>query len=320
MYKEQTLSVFVKSIHQETKTVKRFILAPADGEVLPAFSAGSHITTYLKGLNGPIQRQYSLINHSETRDEYHIAVQLHPSSTGGSECWHKTMRAGDLLNISYPNNHFPLSFAAKRHVFYAAGIGITPILSMMAELKGNKTPFELHYAAKSKDDCAFYEYLRKQYPGHCTFYFSREEGSRRLDAALLLQHPIGTHVYFCGPGSFISTFTETAKGYGYPNGSIHYERFSAPRPFNPKPFEVRLTDGNTINVTAEQTLLEALQKAGIKAPYSCRVGRCGTCELKVLEGKIIHYDSFLTEEQKSSQNCILTCVSRAESERLTISY
>jgi dimethylamine monooxygenase subunit B len=65
-------------------------------------------------------------------------------------------------------------------------------------------------------------------------------------------------------------------------------------------------------------LLEALLNNGIKAPYSCRVGRCGTCELQVLEGKIAHYDSFLSEEQKQSQSRILTCVSRAKSAMLSL--
>ncbi|MBV7506631.1 2Fe-2S iron-sulfur cluster binding domain-containing protein [Bacillus sp. sid0103] len=64
--------------------------------------------------------------------------------------------------------------------------------------------------------------------------------------------------------------------------------------------------------------LEALLEAGIKAPYSCRVGRCGTCELNVLEGEIDHYDSFLTEEQKGLQKSILACVSRAKSEEIVI--
>lgn len=67
-----------------------------------------------------------------------------------------------------------------------------------------------------------------------------------------------------------------------------------------------------------QTLLDALLEAGIKAPYSCRVGRCGTCEQKVAEGAIDHYDSFLSEKQKKAQNVILSCVSRAKSGKLVI--
>jgi ferredoxin len=65
-------------------------------------------------------------------------------------------------------------------------------------------------------------------------------------------------------------------------------------------------------------MLDAILESGVNIPYSCRVGRCGTCELNVLEGNIDHYDSFLTEEQKSSQNVILPCVSRAKSEKIVI--
>ncbi|PLR91114.1 hypothetical protein CVD19_22135 [Bacillus sp. T33-2] len=67
-------------------------------------------------------------------------------------------------------------------------------------------------------------------------------------------------------------------------------------------------------------MLEALLEAGIKAPYSCKVGRCGTCELKVTAGEIDHHDSFLSDEQRNIQNSILTCVSRAKSDKLVPDY
>jgi dimethylamine monooxygenase subunit B len=81
---------------------------------------------------------------------------------------------------------------------------------------------------------------------------------------------------------------------------------------------VKLATGATIFVRQDQTLLDALLTNGISAPHSCRIGRCGTCEVKVVAGEIAHHDSFLTVEQKSSQTCMLTCVSRAKSEHLVI--
>lgn len=314
--KETTIPVFIKSIEEETSQVKRFILSPVDGFKLSSFSGGAHITTYLESENGLITRPYSLTNLPEQTDHYQIAIRLSENSMGGSKHWHQHVKIGDKLRISYPKNHFPLSFNAKHHVFYAAGIGITPFLSMMAELKAQNKTFKLHYASKSEELCSFYSFIKENYPNESTFYFTNKQ--KRLSNKSLLEHRIGTHVYFCGPESFISSFTKEATRLGYPKSSIHYEHFAVALPKINAGFQVKLTSGSTIYVSKNQTLLEALLTNGIKAPYSCRVGRCGTCEVKVVDGEIEHHDSFLTEEQKNADNCMLTCVSRAKSEYLVI--
>jgi dimethylamine monooxygenase subunit B len=309
-----SIEVIVKSIYQETPHVKKFKLARVDGEFLPGFSSGSHITTYINGF----ERNYSLTNHPDQRTCYEIAIRLNDRSTGGSLYWHQHVKAGDKLKISFPKNHFPLSFKAKHHVFYAAGIGITPFLSMMEELKESGGTFELHYAAKSREMCAFYCFIKDIYPGQSHFYFSEDGNTERIEVASLLEHRMGTHVYFCGPEGFISDFTKAALQLGYPRSSIHLELFTPPRPKETKPFIAQLANGGTVHVSMEKTLLEALLDAGIKIPYSCKVGCCGTCELKVVEGEIAHYDSFLSEDQKNTQNVILSCVSRAKSEKLIL--
>lgn len=315
---ENTIPVYVHSIIDETPLVKRFTLISLNGYELPSFSGGSHITTYIEGNNGLIERNYSLSHHPEQTNTYQIAIRLSETSEGGSSFWHHHVKSGDLLKVSYPKNHFPLSFKAKHHVFYAAGIGITPFLSMMAELVDKNANFELHYASKTVEFCAFYRFIKETYPNQSHFYFSKEEDSKRISEDSLFTHPIGTHVYFCGPESFINKMKGAALGIGYPNSSIHFERFTPPRPKKQTPFQVKLKNGFTIEVSKEKSLLEALLDAGLSTPYSCRVGMCGTCELKVLDGGIDHYDSYLSEEQRISQNRILTCVSRASSHELVI--
>lgn len=318
LQKEKTIEVYVKSIHQETPYVKRFSLAPVGKTKLPGFSGGAHITTYIEAGNSTIERHYSLTNHPDDTECYQIAIHLSQTSKGGSQYWHHHVKLGDKLQVSYPKNYFPLSFRARHHVFYAVGIGITPFLTMMAELTDQGASFELHYAAKTESSCAFYDLLKNKYPKQSHFYFSQECDSKRIKESSLLNHLIGTHVYFCGPESFITSFTDDAYQIGYPRSSVHFERFTPARVQKEAPFQVQFSNGETINVSKEKTLLEALLESGVKAPYSCRVGRCGTCELNVLEGEIEHYDSFLSEEQKSAQNVILTCVSRAKSEKIII--
>jgi dimethylamine monooxygenase subunit B len=309
---EKTIPVMVKAIDDETPQIKKFTLIATEGTSLPRFSGGSHITTHIDHISRP----YSLLNHPEQHQFYQIAIRLSDESKGGSWYWHHQVKIGDKLRISYPKNDFPLSFRAKHHVFYAAGIGITPFLSMMAELQANGISFELHYAAKSKELCAFHKDLKKHYPEKVHFYFSNE--NNRLEVSSLLNHSIGSHVYFCGPESFITSLTEAAIQYGYPKKSIHYERFTSIQPIDRLPFVVGLKDGTELLVGKNQTLLEALLQKGYQAPYSCRAGRCGTCELKVLKGTVAHFDEFLSEEQKNHSHSILTCVSRAKSEKIMI--
>ena len=310
MHRTSTIDVQIKSIKKETATVKRFTLQEVNGSKLPPFSGGAHITTYLPKKSGTLERSYSVFNLSEP-GLIEIAVRLAEPSTGGSDYLHQHVSEGDVLKISYPKNHFPLSFQAKHHVFYAAGIGITPFLSMMADLAERNQSFELHYAAKSREQCAFYDYLKKTYPEHCHFYFSEVENPERLTVKTLKNHRIGTHVYFCGPEKMIQEFTSAAKGYGYPSFNVHYERFAPPVKKDAVPFGITLKQsGKHLEVPAERTLLDVLHENGIDVPYSCRVGGCGTCEVKVAEGEIDHYDTFLTEEQQHSHRSILCCVSR----------
>ena len=227
MHRNAAIEVRVKSIKKESATIKKFTLQAVDGTGLPAFSGGSHITTYLPKSSGTLERSYSVFNLSEP-GVIQIAVRLAEPSTGGSEYWHHHVSEGDVLKVSYPKNHFPLSFQAKHHVFYAAGIGITPFLSMMDELSEKNQSFELHYAAKSKEQCAFFDYLNNTYPGQCYFYFSEGVKRQRLSPKLLIDHRIGTHVYFCGPEKMIQEFSHAAKSYGYPSFNVHYERFAPP--------------------------------------------------------------------------------------------
>ncbi|WP_243450061.1 PDR/VanB family oxidoreductase [Neobacillus terrae] len=307
------LQVRVRNIIEETSTIKRFTLEANDHSMLPYFSGGSHITTFLPYPSGTLERQYSIFNISPESGLFEIAVHLADGSTGGSRFWHQNVQVGDVLSVSYPKNYFPLSFQAKRHVFYAAGIGITPFLSMMAELAEKKSSFELHYAAKSKEQCGFYDYISKTYPHQCHFYFSNGDGAKRLLPTQLLNHRIGTHVYFCGPENLIQDFTTAAKSYGYPSFNIHAERFAPPQKKEQQAFQVKIKrSGKQLDIPVNSSLLEVLLQHGINVPFSCRAGGCGTCEVRVVKGQIDHYDSFLTEEEQRSNHMMLSCVSRGK--------
>lgn len=303
--------VYVGDIKQVTENVKQFYLFPVHEQLVP-FSGGAHIVTYMRDGEKVYERNYSLVSHPKDRSHYAIAVKRDENSRGGSLYWHEQVKVGDKLEISHPINHFPLHHLAKHHVFYAAGIGITPFLTMMADLEEQGRTFELHYTSRNKKLCAFYDYLNRRYPGKCHFYFTRTEEPNRLTPDLMKQHRIGTHVYFCGPVKMVKQFKDAALSYGYPEKSIHFELFEAddgPR----NPFKVELAScQKVIEVGTDETLLEALERAGVDPPYSCRAGGCGQCEIEVVSGEIDHRDMFYSDEERKERNVILTCVSRAK--------
>ncbi|WP_338751839.1 PDR/VanB family oxidoreductase [Bacillus sp. FJAT-52991] len=312
------IDMYVGKIECLSETVKCFSLYPSDRQLLPAFTGGAHITTYIKNGDKEIEREYSLVSHPTERTHYSIAINRDPNSRGGSVYWHDQVKVGDKVTVTFPKNHFPLSFQAKHHVFYAAGIGITPFLTMMADLEAEGKTFELHYAARTKESCAFYDYLQTNYPGKCTFYFSRSEEAVRMNPETMKSHRIGSHVYFCGPVSMVSEYKEAALAYGYPEGSVHFELFAAAQG-DKNPFTAELSNSNLVlEVNAEQTLLEALLEAGVEAPYSCKAGGCGQCEVEVVEGEVDHLDIFYTDEERKERNIILTCCSRAKEEKLVL--
>lgn len=306
-----TIDVVVEEIRNESPQVKSFKLKPSDTSRLLRCGAGSHVKTYVQFDQNIFENNYSLINDPDQSGYYQIAIRRSDESKGGSVCWHDRVKEGDQLKISYPKNHFSLSFSAKHHVLIAAGIGITPFIAMAADLKKKGKSFELHYAARSNDLCAFHSFLNSVYPDETQFYFSKQ--GNRMATEVMNNQPIGTHVYFCGPEKMINEYAEAARSYGYPDSNIHFELF-VPPDFGPmEPFQVKLNKSNKIvEVQEDESLLDILLKHGIDAPYSCKIGGCGSCQVDVLEGEVDHRDLFLTDKEKEEKSVICTCVSRAK--------
>jgi dimethylamine monooxygenase subunit B len=310
------IPVKVAAIQHLAPAIRAFDLV-ADHDTLPRFTPGSHVETKLIAAGQTYVRPFSLCGPLHHKGRYRIAIRRHDRRGSATALWHDCVEAGSTVEISLPINHFPLSRFAKRHVFIAGGIGITPMLPMMEQLMDEGTPFELHYAAPDLEHCAFSEEIEKRFGQVAQFYFSRT-GSR-LSAQVLARQPVGTHVYLCGPEAMQRALCDEAIRYGYPSDHIHFERFGRPRRDDDRPFHVMLAkQKRLIRVEAEETLLEALQREGIPVPSSCRAGGCGTCKLPVLSGTVDHRDFFLDEEEKEAGAEILACVSRAVSERLVL--
>jgi dimethylamine monooxygenase subunit B len=160
--------------------------------------------------------------------------------------------------------------------------------------------------------------LKAAHPDRVNCYF--DDQGQVIDLRKVLQNqPIGTHLYVCGPKGMINWVLSTAETMGWPKQALHHEEFLAPG--TGLSFDVKLAaSGKTITVGTTQSLLEAMEAAGVDAPYLCRGGACGQCETNVhkCDGTILHRDHWLTPEEQASGTKIMPCVSRFEGKTLVI--
>jgi dimethylamine monooxygenase subunit B len=312
------LKVRVAEVVEVNEMIKRFRFVSRDGSALPAFSGGAHTVVEMDDHGTRRLNPYSLMSNPQDTSAYEISVRRDDVGRGGSLFMHAHVKPGMEMVLSYPVNLFPLDSRAKKHLMIAGGIGITPFLAQMAQLQHFGGKFELHYSARSKPLGAYMDRLKTSYGDRMHFYFDDQKQVINL-AQLLSMQPIGTHLYVCGPKGMIKWVLSIAANMGWPEKALHNEEFLAPG--TGKPFEVNLTvSETTITVGTAQSLLEAMEGAGVDAPYMCRGGACGQCETNVIacDGTILHRDHWLTPEEQASGQKIMPCVSRFEGKSLTI--
>ena len=314
-----TLPLFVKSITFEARGVRSFDLRSVDGADLPPFRPGAHIDLHLADR---MIRSYSLTNSAAERHRYVVGVALDPSSRGGSRYMFDNVVVGDKLSASPPSNDFPLVEDAPHSVLIAGGIGITPIWCMIQRLESLGRSWELHYATRTRDLCAFrseLEAFENHKSGRVNFIFDHEPGVQMLDLPKLAAEISGdAHVYCCGPAPMLVAFEAATKA-RRPE-TIHREYFAAANaPAANGGFTVDLARAGTGHfVEPGKTILDTLIDAGLDVPYACMNGVCGTCETTVIEGKPDHRDSLLSEEERASGRTIMICCSGSLTDRLVL--
>ncbi len=316
------LRLRVLSIEQITPTIKAFQLVERQDEQLPPFQAGAHIEVMVGGLS----RCYSLLNDPDERHRYIIAVLLEREGRGGSAWMHDRVCAGDHLSCRPPRNGFALNEAADRHILIAGGIGITPIMSMVHRLRLIGAPFVLHYCSRSAATAAYRDVLADMLGDQVFFYHDGGDPRQGLNLnALLRDRPAGADAYICGPRPMIEAARKATRT--WPATAVHVELFSpgtaAPADrarWTDTGFTVELVrSGLTLEVPPDKSLLAVLIEHGLTLPSVCREGWCGTCQVRVLEGKVDHRDDILDEEIKAGHSVMQVCVSRARpGERLIL--
>jgi ferredoxin-NADP reductase len=302
--------------------VVRLTLTHPRGEPLPSWEPGAHLDVIL---GDGLVRQYSLCGDPDDRSALHVAVLREKDGRGGSAHVHDVLAEGDTVRVRGPRNHFRL-VDSPRYLFIAGGIGITPILPMIAEAARRGAEWRLVYGGRTRASMAFADQLVRDHPQRVEVCPEDETGLLDLDSLLGSPRP-DTQVYCCGPAPLLDA-VERRCAAGWPAGCLHVERFTPAAAdaagkgagdTAAEAFEVEIAStGRTLTVPADRSVLEVLEEAGLPVLSSCREGTCGTCETGVLDGVPEHRDALLTEEERAAGDVMFVCVSRAASKRLVL--
>jgi ferredoxin-NADP reductase len=311
------IPVRVAKVTPVADRIKRFRFERLDGKPMPYFSGGAHVIVSMNDEGHMRRNAYSLMSPPHDCSAYEISVLRVEDSRGGSAFMHEKVSEGDELKVSYPVNLFQPDWRGRKHLLIAGGIGITPFIAMMQQFSREGANFELHYAVRSVDRGAYCRELVEQYGSQRVKIYCDADGNFIPVARLLESQPLGTHLYICGPSGMIDGVLKTGLEAGWPEQNLHSERFLSSQPG--KPFSIELTrSGKTVHVGHHESMLEAIEAAGVDAPFLCRGGACGQCEtgVAVCDGKLLHHDVYLTDEEKASGRKVMICVSRFEGSAL----
>lgn len=315
VYREHEADLVVTRREEVAEDVVALTLADPHGVRLPEWTPGAHVDLVL---SPAVTRQYSLCGHPQDGSSWRIGVLHTADSRGGSQLVHDTLVEGSTVRVRGPRNHFRL-MDAPRYVFVAGGIGLTPLLPMMAAVDRRGAEWQLLYGGRRRATMAFVDELA---PYGDRVQLWPEDVRGRPDLVAVLGEPRDdTLVYCCGPEGLMSAVEGLCAP--WPAGALHTERF-APRPAGAdapvdEEFELVLQrSGITTAVPPGTTVLDVVEEAGVSVLSSCRVGTCGTCEAGVVEGVPDHRDSVLSDEEREAGEYMMVCVSRACSPRLVL--
>lgn len=312
--REAEADLVVREARTVADGVVSLTLADPHGSPLPAWTPGAHIDVIL---DGSMVRQYSLCGSPSDDFTWRIGVLKAPDSRGGSVTVHDRLGPGASVRTRGPRNHFPF-VSSRRYLFIAGGIGITPLLAMIAEADATGAEWNLLYGGRERASMAFVDELAR-YGDRVTLAPQNETGMLDLTAWLGEPRP-DTLVYCCGPEGLLSAVEKLCDS--WPAGALHLERFSA-KPqdsvSSDSAFELVLQrSGLTLQVPPDKSVFEVIKDAGVSVLGSCLEGVCGTCETEVVDGDVDHRDSVLNEEEQDSNEFMMICVSRCRSARLTL--
>jgi ferredoxin-NADP reductase len=317
-YREVEVDVEVRRRETVADGVVTLTLIDPSGADLPEWAPGAHIDLLM---TPSLVRQYSLCGDTANRAEWQVGVLLDSNSRGGSQFVHDKLHEGATVRVRGPRNHFAL-VGSPRYLFIAGGIGITPMMPMIAAVEAAGADWRLLYGGRTRSSMAFVDELERHGDRLTVCARDAQANFRANLGSVLSSAQENTLVYCCGPEGLLSAVEEACET--WPDGSLHIERFSAKELEPPSPealetFEVECQrSGLTLTVPSDKSVYQVCEDAGVDVLGSCMEGVCGTCECDVLEGEPDHRDSVLNDAEKARNDVMMICVSRSRSERLVL--
>ena len=332
----------VAEIHKESDNVTSFVLAPIDGQPLPVFQAGQFVVLRLLVDPGkpPVLRSYSL-SDLPVADHFRISVKSESNGIGSSFLCNRA-REGDVLDVSAPRGSFTLCPGQNPVVLLSAGVGATPVMSMLHSLAAERSQREIWwiYGARNSVDHPFAEesrsLLKQLSRGRGYIVYSRPAGTDRvgadfdapghIDTALLERIGVSqsSEFYLCGPTSFLQNMRDGLRNWGVLAENVHTEIFGSLEAITPGMAQVvhtphlpqgRPGSGPPVSfarsgITAAwdpkfASLLELAEACDVPVRWSCRSGVCHTCMTGLIGGSIVYNPAPL--ERPALGNVLVCC-------------
>src|ERR1700689_3398570 len=332
----------VANIKKESDSVISFVLTPSDGQPLPLCQAGQFVVLRLLVHPGkpPVLRSYSL-SDLPAADHFRVSVKNELNGIGSSFLCNRA-REGDVLDVSAPRGSFTLRPGQNTVVLLSAGVGATPVMSMLHALAAEKSQREIWwvYGARNRVEHPFAEesrsLLKQLSRGREYIVYSRPaaidqagtdfDAPGHIDTALLerIGVPQGSDFYLCGPTSFLKDMRDGLRNWGVLAGNVHTEIFGTLEAITPGMAQADHTphlpqgspgsgppvsfvrSGITANWdTKFGSLLELAEACDVPVRWSCRTGVCHTCMTGLIGGSIIYNPEPL--ERPAPGNVLVCC-------------
>jgi ferredoxin-NADP reductase/MOSC domain-containing protein YiiM len=332
----------VANINEESHSVTSFILTAIDGQRLPVFQAGQFVVLRLLVDPGkpPVLRSYSL-SDLPAADHFRISVKNELNGIGSSFLCTRA-REGDLLDVSAPRGSFTLRPSQNPVVLLSAGVGATPVMSMLHTLAAERSQREIWwiYGARNRAHHPFAEesrslleqlsrgqgYIVYSRPGAIDQVGADFDAPGHIETALLERIGVsqGSDFYLCGPSSFLQNMRDGLRNWGVLAGNVHTEIFGSLQAITPGMAQVVHTphlpqgppgSGPPVSfarsgITAAWdpkfgSLLELAEACDVPVRWSCRTGVCHTCMTGLIGGSIIYTPEPL--ERPAPGNVLVCC-------------
>ncbi len=327
---------------------------PPELAPLFAFSAGQYLTLRTTLDGEEVRRSYSICSGV---DDGELRIAIKRVEDGVFSVWAQTaLQPGAAIEVMTPTGRFGvpgLKHDGRVHVGFAAGSGITPVLSIMTTVLAQEpaSRFFLFYGSRATADILFrgaLEDLKDRYLGRLSVFhvLSQEQQdvdvlNGRLDREkleLLLRQILGgvpiDAAYVCGPCGMIDAVEASLTEFGVPPDRVHVERFNSALSGRPRPKRVVepgaaphamaavILDGTRteVPVAVGEAVLDAALRAGLDLPFACKGGMCSTCRAKVVEGHVEMELNYSLEPWEIEAGFVLTCQSRPTTRHVVIDY